>query len=222
MESYLEFEIKDNFCTKQLDYLTIKLALGKIFYSQATQDIFVLKMLVDKIGGFYLEIGGGHPQDSSNTYLLESKYHWDGFALEKNNQLVKLYNAGRRNPAIDADATLFDYQKKLESINAPSQIDYLSVDIDPVENSYLALKSLPHDNYRFSVITFEHDRYKSGDKYMLESRNLLNSLGYKLVVKNVMCFGRDFEDWWIDPFVIPKEIWKPKQKKRVEFAKLWV
>jgi hypothetical protein len=206
---------------KKLVYSLLKDNLGQVFYSQATQDVFAARMLEKKMKGFYLEIGGGHPQDSNNTYMLESQYQWDGLSLEYNEDLAKLYNLSRRNQTICADATTFDYQTKLESMNAPFQIDYLSLDIDPARYTYLALNGLPHENYRFSVITYEHDRYQSGEEFMVSSRSLLRSLGYELVVSNVMTFGKDFEDWWIDPRVIPKAIWKPMQNSMIDFADLW-
>ena len=61
----------------------------------------------------------------------------------------------------------------------------------------------PHKEYRFSVITFEHDRYRWGDSVM-EFRKFLRNMGYELVVSNLNVFGRDFEDWWIDPIVVNK------------------
>lgn len=206
---------------KKIVYEMLSKKLEINFYSQATQDIFVLRMLTQKRGGFYLEIGGGHPSESNNTFLLEKEFLWTGISVELNDNLVNLYNLTRVNKVIKADATNFDWEKYLHLRNAPRQIDYLSIDIDPAHNSYKALENLPLNTYRFSVITFEHDKYQSGDEFMEKSRYLLNNLGYELVVSNVSVFGRDFEDWWIDPRRIPKEVWKVVQNKNIEFARLW-
>ena len=68
------------------------------------------------------------------------------------------------------------------------------------------LKILPLDEYRFKVITIEHDGYLYGDKYREPQRSILNSHGYLLLCSNVYVEqpgyeGKEFpfEDWWIDP-----------------------
>ena len=90
----------------------------------------------------------------------------------------------------------------------PAQIDYLSLDIEPANQTLAVLKKLPLDKYRFSVITYEHDRYVSGTKYMDESRKIFESFGYVRVVSNVLWEGRDFEDWYIDPNVVSSDVFK--------------
>jgi len=207
---------------KRLVYDLLRRLLDIQFYSQATQDIFVSKMLSGKKQGFFLEIGGGHPTDSNNTYLLESRYDWNGLSLEFDESLVELYNSARRTKAILADATSYDYLSCLASLNAPKQIDYLSIDIDPAENTYKAILKIPHDLYRFSIITYEHDRYQSGDKFMELSRSFLKKLGYQLVVSNLRVFGKDFEDWWIDTNAISPEVWSAFKKDGIEFSSLWL
>ena len=180
---------------------------GKDYFSQAGQDLFALTMLQEKSAGWYLEIGGAHPFESNNTFILESKYGWNGFSLEYDEPMSLEYNSARLNPCFCADATCFDYESKFKELGFPSRVDYLSIDIDPAENTYKALTILPFDKYRFSVITFEHDLYSSGPIYMELSRELLNSKGYQLVAQNVRCFGRVFEDWWVDPRVISEDVW---------------
>lgn len=207
---------------KKIVYQLIRKCINGDFYSQATQDLFAIAMQSKKKNGFYLEVGGGHPSDSNDTFLLETEYQWSGCSLEYNEDLIELYNRHRKNKAIHADATCFDYEKKLTSMSAPKQIDYLSIDIDPANNTYKALLAIPHQTYRFSVITFEHDRYQSGDKYMDLARSFLKSLGYQLVVSNVNVFGKDFEDWWVDPTVISSDKWLPFKHENIEFAKLWI
>jgi hypothetical protein len=207
---------------KRLVYSLLRKILKRNFYSQATQDVFALEMLNNKSNGFYLEIGGGHPFDSNNTYLLEEKYGWNGLSLEFSNTLVEEYNTRRANKSTLADATEFDYEKCLISLGIKDRIDYLSIDIDPAENTFKALQKIPHHGYRFSVITYEHDRYQSGDKFMNESRSFLESLGYQLVVKNLNAFGKDFEDWWVDPLVIPPDVWRSFQRNNIEFSELWI
>jgi hypothetical protein len=206
---------------KRLVYALLKKILKVPFYSQAGQDVFVSKMLNEKKSGFYLEVGGGHPTESNNTYLLEARDKWTGLSLEYDRTLIDLYNSVRLNKAVEADATCFDYLRQLDLMNAPAQIDYLSIDIDPAENTYKALLKIPHDTYRFSVITYEHDKYQSGEEFMNLSRSFLEDLGYQLVVSNLKIFGNEAEDWWVDPGRVPFELWNSFKQESVEFTDLW-
>jgi hypothetical protein len=181
---------------------------GRISYSDAGQDLFVIDMHQHKKNGFYIEIGAAYPIRTSNTIMLELAYDWTGISFEIVPDFVDSFNTQRKNNCVQADATKFDYLQLFKSKNVPNRIDYLQVDIEPAQNTLDALKQLPLNDYRFSVITFEHDRYLAGDAVMSESRTLLEGLGYKLVARNVMVKGKDFEDWWVDPLAIDEEIFK--------------
>jgi hypothetical protein len=181
---------------------------GRNTYSQACQDLFVMDMLQKKKNGFYFEIGASHPFESNNTFILESKLNWTGISIEIDEEVASVYNRFRLNKCIVGDATDLNYKELFETNNMPKIINYLSIDIEPAENTLKALLKLPMNDYRFSVITYEHDRYVSGDFYMIESRKYLESYGYKLIVSNVKTNGRDFEDWWVDPNIISKELWE--------------
>jgi hypothetical protein len=194
---------------------------NEIYFSQAGQDLFVIAMLEGKRRGNYLEIGGADPYLSNNTFILELIYDWKGFSIEFNESLVYKYNKLRSNICIFADATQFDYLTQCQNLSFPTQIDYLSVDIDPACNTYDALIKCPFDKYRFSVITYEHDSYSSGEEYAFKSREFLRNNGYVLVVKNIKCFGRTFEDWWVDPSVIPKPIYQRFLSENIEFSELF-
>ena len=87
---------------------------------------------------------------------------WAGVSFEYDADKVLFFNTIRRNKCICADATTFDYKFLFEERNYPKQIDYLQLDIDPAEGTLNALKTLPLDEYRFSVITYETDVYSSG------------------------------------------------------------
>jgi FkbM family methyltransferase len=50
--------------------------------SQWRQDLFVLSELDFKRKGFFVEFGAFNGVDSSNTYLLEKKFEWDGILAE--------------------------------------------------------------------------------------------------------------------------------------------
>ena len=200
---------------------SLRIVAGCKTYSQAHQDLFVRMMLGFKEKGYYCEIGAAEPKQSNNTFILESEFGWSGLSLDINPDLVREFRRVRRNQCIHADATNFEYKKYFCEHSFPEQIDYLSLDIDPAEVTYKALTALPHDKYRFSVITYEHDRYMAGEKYMLKQRAFLDELGYFRVVSNVLCCNRDFEDWWIDPKIVSRGIYEPFIRENIECANVF-
>ena len=178
-------------------------------WSQSMLDIFVMSMLDGKRNGVYVEIGADQPRVISNTYLLEKDFDWSGISFELDEDKVAFFNTIRKNKCLCEDATLYDYKSLFEERSYPKQIDYLQLDIDPAEGTLRALKTLPLDDYRFSVITYETDVYSSGADIQDEQIEILESHGYQLVAKNVKCEGNPYEDWWIDPAIVSEDIWKP-------------
>lgn len=178
-------------------------------FSQAYQDMFVLSVLNGKMNGSYLEIGSSDPYKNNNTALLENKFAWSGVGLEYDENMAQTYKKHRKNPVLCVDALIVDYEKLLQKY-FPNQnnIDYLQLDIDPPKNTYEVLLSIPFDKYRFAVITYEHDYYVDITKsYRDKSRDYLESMGYQLVVPNVSPDENSpFEDWWIHPDLVDKEI----------------
>ena len=177
-------------------------------YSQSMQDMFALSMVNGKRNGVYVEIGADLPRIVNNTYLLESEFDWLGVSFELDGNKVSYFNTIRENKCQCQDATRFDYDVLFLERNYPPQIDYLSVDIDPADQTLRALQRLPWDRYRFSVITFETDIWHDGADVQDEQINFLEGLGYELVVRNVANEGNPYEDWWIDPKVVDPEIVK--------------
>ena len=178
-------------------------------WSQSMQDMFVLSMLDGKKNGVYVEIGADQPRVISNTYLLENEFDWSGVSFELDADKVTYFNTIRRNKCFCEDAIVYDYKFLFQERNYPKQIDYLQLDIDPAEGTLNALKVLPLDDYRFSVITYETDVYSSGADIQDEQIQILESHGYQLVAKNVKCEGNPYEDWWIDPAIVSEDVWKP-------------
>ena len=175
-------------------------------WSQAMQDMFVLSMHNGKKSGVYVEIGADLPRIINNSYVLESEYGWSGVSFEYDSEKVEFFNTIRSNKCVHTDATTFDYKELFEERNYPKQIDYLQVDIDPPSGTFAALQQLPLDDYRFSVITYETDLYSAGADIQDEEIEFLESYGYELVVRNVANEGNPFEDWWVDPNVIDRDI----------------
>jgi hypothetical protein len=179
-------------------------------HSQVFQDIFVLSMLDGKKNGTFLEIGGGYAYHKNNTALLESDFGWKGVSIELNENCVNDYKTYRPNTnVLHANALLLNYSKLIkEYFKNETVIDYLQLDIEPSANTYEALLSIPFDEYKFRVITYEHDHYVDvSDSYRDKSRNYLISMGYKLVVSNVAEDDESsFEDWWIHPDLVDMSI----------------
>ena len=183
-------------------------------YSQAYQDMFVLTMLEGKRDGTYLEVGACHPVLISNTYLLDSKFGWKGISIDINPSVKAGYDGNRNCNLIVQDALTIDYAKLMADNNMPNQIDYLQLDIEPQSNTLACLKRMPLNDYRFSVITYETDFYdpafsrEDSLKNREESREILLSHGYELIVGNVCNTSTTdpFEDWYVDPNVVSKEL----------------
>jgi hypothetical protein len=176
-------------------------------YSQVYQDMFALFMHNGKRNGTYLEIGSGDPYWLNNTYLLESQFDWKGVGVEYDYRLCEKYSATRKNPVVCQDAHQIDFRELLRNGYDTKEIDYLQLDCEPSESTYNVLKSLPLDEYKFAVITYEHDYYVDISRiYRDKSREYLKSKGYELVISNVSpTTWSSFEDWWVHPDLVSRE-----------------
>jgi hypothetical protein len=176
--------------------------------SQVFQDMFVLMALNGKTNGKYLEIGAHEPIVHSNTYILEKDFNWKGVSLEIDNNLVNKFNGIRDNFCLLQDATVANYDKILSDTNWGNDWDYLQLDCEPPRNTFEALLQIPFEKYRFAVITYEHDHYCDETKsYRDKSRKYLKSKGYELIVNDISTDGKSsFEDWWIHPDLIDKNV----------------
>ena len=175
-------------------------------YSQIFQDMFILAVLNGKKNGTYLEIGAQQPFYQSNTALLETKFGWKGVSIEIKEDLCKMFEDQRNNTILCKDATQVDYGKLLTEYNT-NVIDYLQVDIEPSKTTFEALLAIPFDDYKFAIVTYEHDHYVDmTNSYRSKSRRYMELMGYELVVANVG--GNDFcpfEDWWVHPDLVDQE-----------------
>ena len=175
----------------------------KKFYSDAKQDQFVANILDFKKDGYCVDIGSCHSIISNNTYVFQD-LGWTSISVEIESGYNESYSSRKSGVHLNENALEVDYKKVFEEYEFPKSIDYLSLDVDTI--SLNVLRVLPLDEYRFKVITIEHDGYLYGDKYMEQQRSLLNSHGYMLLCSNVYVEqpgyeGKEFpfEDWWIDP-----------------------
>jgi hypothetical protein len=173
------------------------------FRSQAWQDEFVANLLNFKKDGFYLDIGSWHAIPLNNSYFFESELNWKGMCVEINPHFAPDYK-NRMCHFVNDDATKIDYKSVFSEKGFPPRFDYLSIDCD--DSSALVVKKLPLEDYRFSVITMEHDSYRVGNGIKDAEREILKKHNYVMLVSDVfaplgcgMGPNLSFEDWWIDP-----------------------
>jgi len=73
---------------------------GKEHYSQFGQDLFVLNILSGENSKTFVDVGGNHPINCSNTYLLELN-GWTGIAIEPQEKLRRLWPSFRKTPCLN-------------------------------------------------------------------------------------------------------------------------
>ena len=176
----------------------------------SSQERFVLDVTKNKQNGHYVELGAFHSSEGSNTFYLEKDYNWQGVSFEITEERKSEFNSNRRNPCM-GDALKFDYRAYFEMNHFPKQIDYLQIDIDQgydhsmrpfdTNTSLHGLISIPLTEYRFTVITFEHDSnmYWRNTTIRDVQREILDSFGYTLVAREI------HEDFWVDPTVVDQD-----------------
>ncbi|MBF0409929.1 MAG: FkbM family methyltransferase [Candidatus Riflebacteria bacterium] len=197
--------------------------------SQILQDLFVLKYLRHKTGGYFVEFGALDGLTHSNTYLLEKKYGWSGILVEPARSCHELLRQNRNaiidtrcvwshsNLSLDfsevyavahSTITAFkdsDFHSKIRSNsrnysvetvslldllkqhNAPSLIDYLSIDTEGSE--FEILNSFDFSLYKFKAITCEHNFTDNRSKIF----DLLVRFGYKRIYTD----QTSCDDWYV-------------------------
>ena len=171
-------------------------------YAQADQDLFVLSMLDGRRNGTWLEIGCGWPLHISNTALLEFDFGWRGISFDSYQAVLDEWAGVRSNPTTHVCGYNVDFAKLFKDHNiTKTDIDYLSIDCDPATQTYDILLRIPFDQYRFAVITFEHDHDLTVQH---NAQMYLTQHGYKLVVCNISDQGiaNPYEDWYVHPSLV--------------------
>jgi hypothetical protein len=189
--------------------------------SQAGQDLFVLAALNGKRNGVYLEVGAGPADQYNNTYILETEFGWRGVSVEFNQGYFIDHRSKRKHYIELVDGTSILYGDLLARGNiTETEIDYASLDLDH-SDTLVALLNLPMETHKFATITYEHDEYIYGSKYLVPSRRYLTTMGYELVASNIMATGfGSFEDWWVHPDLVNRET-IDKMKSIGEEAQEW-
>ncbi len=179
-----------------------------MYLGQAEQDKFVLNVLKNKKNGYFLEIGSNHPININNSYLLETKYDWNGIMVEYNSTFLPLYEKHRHNSIhIINDATKVDYKNVFEKNNMPLSFDYLQIDLEANNGSTIkTLQKLDNeifDTYKFATVTFEHDIYHTNfANTRLESRKIFIKRGYVCVFEDINYLDNPYEDWYVHPDLV--------------------
>lgn len=175
-----------------------------MFYSDAKQDQFVANLLNFKNDGYYLDIGSCHSIGSNNSYVFDNEFNWTGICVELQESYKSSYDGRKQCTFLNEDATKLNYKEVLQKNKFPKIIDYLSLDVDTA--SLEVLEKLPLDEFKFKVITIEHDFYIYGDTYRGKQREILEKNNYILLCADVYVqqngFDKkecSFEDWWVHP-----------------------
>lgn len=187
-----------------------------MYNGQAQQDCFVLHCLKHKRNGTYVEIGSRDYKDINNTYLLETEYDWRGFMVEYDTSFLPSYILNRPNSYyLMMDATTINFKRQFEKYNFPKNIDYLQLDLEADNRSTLTtlenLDSQVMNDYKFAVVTFEHDIYR-GDFFNTRqvSRAIFQKHGYVRVFSDISNDNYSdapnrympFEDWYVHPDLV--------------------
>lgn len=188
-------------------------------YSQASQDIFVLMCLDGKINGTFLDLGCSNPIEINNTYLLEKQFGWQGLSIDIDEDAVKKYAQLRETKALVRDCTKIDFNEIL-SYYKTNHIDYLSLDLEPASITYDCLERIPFDKVEFSVITFEHDFYRFGEKVRTNSREIFEKNNYYRICSNVATGGCIYEDWYINLKYVDIERIKILESESLDFTNI--
>ena len=73
------------------------MSISRKYYSQFGQDLWVFGEVFDEMKrGYFVEIGSADGITYNNTFLLESKYNWNGLCIEANPDLFKTLAEHRR------------------------------------------------------------------------------------------------------------------------------
>jgi FkbM family methyltransferase len=193
------------------------------FYSQADQDKWVCERTNYKLGGFFVEVGAYDGIQTSNTFALEKFLGWVGICIEANPVFFERLKKNRTSHNIFAAVSDFNGEigfgedaisesgqykvpaktlnQILEKCEAPSVIDYLSIDIEGHE--FTALKHFDFNRWHINRITVEHNLYLNGPEQKEKLFELLSSKDFIRVVEDAPCldsnpsvYGKPYEDWY--------------------------
>ena len=189
-----------------------------MYNAQTCQDIFVDKVL-NKTNGFFVDIGagtGGIPAHTpgfySNTYFFETFRNWRGIAIDYDTSWYDSVKNLRNCIVSCVDLLKTNINEHLELLDCPTQIDYLSIDVDDAQLK--VFNDFDFDKYRFKILTLEHNLFQSLPECTQNRseehkqnivkehsyyREVLSTYGYKPLWSDVCLNGYGpVEDWFVD------------------------
>ena len=195
------------------------------YLGQALQDKWVCEFFNFKRNGYFLDLGAMDGITSSNTYILEKEYGWDGICVEcqpvhleklKKNRTCKIIEKGiwktngffSFNPQTSSISLTFVNAPPIETVtfewifshyNVPKVIDYISLDVEGVE--YDVLTKFPFDTHIATLWTIEHNLYLKNDPTLKNQiKDIMLAHDYVIAKENVCCPDSNdgaFEDWFV-------------------------
>jgi len=102
-----------------------------------------------------------------------------------------IFGGGPSRDVIDVE--VITPSKLLELSNAPSTIDYLSLDTEGNERYILSV--FPFHEYKVKAVTVEHNAHRQGDSRKNSINAYLTAAGFVMARENV----EGFEDWYVHP-----------------------
>jgi FkbM family methyltransferase len=60
-------------------------------YSLGNEQIIIRHFFMDRMNGFFVDVGAAHYKEGNNTYYLEERLGWSGIAIDANNEFAEGY-----------------------------------------------------------------------------------------------------------------------------------
>ena len=102
-------------------------------YSQLGQDLEVIKFYNNKKNGFFIEIGASDGISLSNTYLLETRYKWNGVCREPIPKMFEKLVKNRPN-SICYDKAVYNSSGLIVNFDIANDSDMLSGISNHIDN----------------------------------------------------------------------------------------
>lgn len=114
-----------------------------VSHSYQGQDLFVIEVLQEMTGGWFLDSGASNGVRGSNTWLLENAFGWTGLCVEPNEALFAELVANRRGPCVSC--CLYDRDGEVDFLEPAGVFGGIIDTYDPSMLSYA--RSLLQDRW---------------------------------------------------------------------------
>lgn len=196
-----------------------------VWHSQAGQDEWIATRHAGG-PGYFVDVGAWDGVATSNTYTLEAEFGWRGVCIEPHRGAFEALRGNRRcvttgvaasdragvlgftgdhvDPAGQETVICLPLVDILRLANAPTTIDYLSIDVEGHELAVLA--GMDFGMFHVKHLTIEHNLYRDGPDLKDAIHAVLTGHGFRRVVEDAGCVdpcpppawtGCPFEDWYV-------------------------